>query len=292
MIGIMIRDWRSRWLGIDFSGDHRKWGAGCAGSNIWIADIRRDDGLTLFDLKVVQSLSGDEPPFWRLRNLLAGRQFNAAGIDAPFSVPALYVPLGKHRNLLKMISEIPQTNGRCFPQACDFVHKIISGRALSTKKPLRETERHWQKLGVNVRSTLWAGARGGAAMTSACLTLLAETQCPLWPWKPAGRGLLVEAFPAAQLRHWKLPHQKYNGKAEGARSNREQIAGFLSNLIQMDLTMRQTMDDSADALDAVLCAFAAFAVTTGQTLISPALLPLAEGRIAVHDSLGAEYTVS
>ena len=50
MIGIMIRDWRSRWLGIDFSGNHRKWGAGCASSNIWIADIRRDDGLALFDL--------------------------------------------------------------------------------------------------------------------------------------------------------------------------------------------------------------------------------------------------
>ena len=60
----------------------------------------------------------------------------------------------------------------------------------------------------------------------------------------------------------------------------------------MDVTKRQTMDDSADALDAVVCAFAAFAVTTGQTLTSPALLPLAEGRIAVHGSLGAEYTLS
>jgi len=60
----------------------------------------------------------------------------------------------------------------------------------------------------------------------------------------------------------------------------------------MDATKLQTMDDSADALDAVLCAFAAFAVTTGTALTSPVLLPLAEGRIAVHDSLGAEYTVS
>ena len=193
-----------------------------------------------------------------------------------------------------MISEIPLTKGRCFPKACAFVDDIVSGLALSTKKRLRETERHWQKLGVNVWSTLWTGARGGAAMASACLIQLAETQRPFWPWKPAGRGLLVEAFPAAQLRYWKLPHQKYIGKAEGARSKRQQIRGFLSKLIQMDATKSQTMDDSADALDAVLCAFAAFAVTTGKAFTSPALLPLAEGRIAVHDSLGAdaEYTVS
>ena len=282
----MTRDWRSRWLGIDFSGNHRKWGAGCTSSNIWIADVRRDDGLVLFDLKVVQSLPGNESPFWRLRNLLAGRQFNAAAIDAPFSVPSLYAPHAKHRALLNVVSAIPRPGGQNFPQARDFVDRIILGHTLTTKKPLRETERHWQRLGVNVRSALWAGARGGAAMTSACLTLLHETGCPLWPWSLAGPGLLVEAFPAAQLRHWKLPHQKYDGKEKIARSNRQQITDFLSRRIKIDPAMRKSMEDSADALDAVICAVAGIAVTYGQVLQPSTVPPAAEGLIAVHSRFG------
>jgi hypothetical protein len=68
-------------------------------------------------------------------------------------VPALHVKLGKYQTLLKVVSACPLANGKYVPQACDFVDKIISGCALSTKKPLRGTERHWRKLGVNVRST-------------------------------------------------------------------------------------------------------------------------------------------
>lgn len=52
-----------------------------------------------------------------------------------------------------------------------------------------------------------AGPRGGAAMTAACLKLLHEANCPIWPWQRSARRLLAEAFPAAQLRHWQLPHQ-------------------------------------------------------------------------------------
>lgn len=85
------------------------------------------------------------------------------------------------------------------------------------KKLWRHTESEWQTRGVNVRSTLWNGPRGGAPFTVACLTLLHRTGRPIWPWCRDEKNCLVEAFPAAQLRHWKLPFIGYNG-VKGARS--------------------------------------------------------------------------
>lgn len=273
--------WRRRWLGIDFSGDYRKWGAGCRSSNVWIAEVAQERVLTLASLRRVQELPGDEVPFHRLRALLAARQFNAAGIDAPFSLPSEYLGRASHRDLLTAVAAIPRPEGRFFPDARAFVDWLTAGRAIANKKPLRQTERRWQKVGVNVRSTLWAGARGGAAMTSACLTILGETRCPIWPWNATGPGLLVEAFPAAQLRHWGLPHQQYSGDELRARHNRKRTIEFVSEYIRIEQNKYRIMGDSADALDAVVCAFAAIAVTTGPVGESAAPQPPEEGTIAV-----------
>jgi hypothetical protein len=106
---------RKRWLGIDFSGDYRKWSPGCNNSNVWIADVRREDQFVLCDLKTVQELPGSGVPFDRLGELLKSRNFDAAGIDAPFSVPAKYVPAGDHRKLLEVVCQIQRSGGRCFP---------------------------------------------------------------------------------------------------------------------------------------------------------------------------------
>ena len=43
------------------------------------------------------------------------------------------------------------------------------------------------------------------------------------------------------------------------------------------------MLDSADALDAVICAFAAIAVTDGRLLHSPEPIAQEEGWIAIHE---------
>ena len=281
----MICEWENRWLGIDFSGNHLQWRARCKSSNIWIAHVQRCETLVLVKLTTVQRLSGEGDPFQKLTSLLASKEFNAAAIDAPFSVPSSYTAFQNHRELLKAVSEMERPNGRCFPCAPAFVKAIVSDRAMRIKKPLRETERYWQTLGVNVRSTLWAGARGGAAMTSACLTLLQETECPIWPWNSDGPGLLVEAFPAAQLRHWELPHQKYNGKGEVAQSNRQQIVRFLRKHLKIRAEEQHSMESSADALDAVVCAFAAIAVTTRRSLKPKSKFPTEEGRIAIHRRL-------
>ena len=90
-----------RWLGIDFSGNHKMWRAENRRGNVWIAEITDAGGeKELTRLDPVQALLGEGPPFQKLAALLRRREFEAAGIDAPFSVPLDYLPPGGHRKLL------------------------------------------------------------------------------------------------------------------------------------------------------------------------------------------------
>ncbi len=95
------------------------------------------------------------------------------------------------------------------------------------RKEMRETESSWKGRGVNVRSTLWCGPRGGAPFAVACMTLLAGHKGPVWPFRTNGETgcVLAEAFPAAQLCHWQLPHTGYGRQV--AKSVRERIITWL-----------------------------------------------------------------
>ena len=271
---------QTRWLGIDFSGDNKKWSARCSKSNVWVAEITLgDDLLRLASLKRVQELQGDDSPFARLAALLSKRDFLAAAIDAPFSVPKDFLPSGSHKELLEVIAGLSVR--KSFPSAQTFADSVVASRPMVVPKPLRRTERAWQQIGINVRSTLWTGPRGGAAMTASCLYLLSKTGCPIWPWSTAGPGLLAEAFPAAQLKHWKLPFQRYNDQDEIGTANREKIVAFLESRWLEIGEFKQKLLDSADAIDAVLCAFAAKAVSQGE-LAAQAEAFDDEGQIAVH----------
>lgn len=97
------------------------------------------------------------PPFRRLCDELSKGDFNAAALDAPFSI-------------LTVTGAPPP---------------------LSLPKPLRATEAYWRDQGINVRSTLWNGPRGGAPFAAACITLLHRAGRPVWPWAKAP-GMLVE----------------------------------------------------------------------------------------------------
>jgi hypothetical protein len=255
-------------------------------SNVWIAEVVQevDNHLGLQSVSRVQSLPGQGSPFARLANLLSQGDFDASAIDAPFSVPSQFVPAAGHGILLQTVAAANMGGVRSFPLATTFVN-AVTGQIppLTPAKPLRETEIYWQKQGVNIRSTLWAGVRGGAPMTSACLTLLHRANCALWPWTAAGApSLLIEAFPAGQLRHWRLPHQKYNGPSLEAQQVRQAILANLQDRIDLR-QFQATLLGDADALDAVLCTFAAIAVTSGHLGVAPGNLAAAEGWIAVHD---------
>jgi hypothetical protein len=155
----------------------------------------------------VQEIEGQGDSFERLRRLLMQPNYDAAAIDAPSSVPAPRIPAGDHRALLAAVKQWDR-GGRAFAMGITLVEQLAPERAPLGLKEYRHTEKIWR---VNTRSTMWAGSRGGAAMTVACLTLLALAERPMWPWcLSASNGLLAEAFPGAQLKTWNLPHQRYS----------------------------------------------------------------------------------
>ena len=224
------------------------WNTTCRDSNVWIADVREDDDFVLCDLTSVQELPGNGAPFHRLRELLKSRDFDAAGIDAPFSIPVEHIPSGGHRELLEIVSKTERLENPWFPSADEFRNSVLAGRALN-KKPFRETEKYWSRPNLNPRSTLWDKARSGAAMTSACLTLLWQAECPIWPWdQPSCAGLLVEAFPVAQLCHWgDLPYYGYSGNGTKALNRRQKIVQSLSKHVALNEEKQHRMICSADA---------------------------------------------
>jgi hypothetical protein len=223
-----------RYLGIDFSGDARKWGPGVRTERrtVWIADVVRSPSgrLGLEQLRSVQDLRGADLPFDRLVGLLSTANFVAAGIDAPFSIPQRYLSEKGWREILDHIDSV-ECHSRPFPKGeCLFT---FLGGLPTEKKPLRKTELIWKR--CSPRSTLWNGSRGGAPFTVACLKLIARTRCPVWPWASSGPRLLVEAYPAAQLEHWKLRGQ-----------TRSTVIEYLAGRIDLG-QHAATMKDCADA---------------------------------------------
>jgi len=274
---------KGHWLGIDFSGNHLKWRPRCTTSNVWIADVFAEkEDVQLRDVRRVQQLPGAGDPFDRLVALLASADYDAAGIDAPFSVPDTFVGrVGGYAALLSVVAS--QTSGRRpFINGFDMA-RIVAGTSppLTPPKPMRATDTFWAKRGVNVRSPMWTGARPGAPMTAACLTLLQRSGRPTWPWSSRAGGLLVEAFPAAQLNIWGLPHAKYDGRSSSATAVRSTIIDALAKRMRLG-SFRPTLLASADALDAVVCAFAAMAVSGPKVSIPNCPTVATEGWVAVH----------
>jgi len=271
-----------KWLGIDFSGNHLQWKTGRRKSNVWVATVVGSKDLELLDLRKVQDLEGNGKPFERLVNLLRVGNFQAAGIDAPFSIPSRFVPEGNHKNLLETVDRIPFI-GRPFPQGAQLVSSFTDGRPLQPPKPLRATETYWKVKKVMARSTMWNGPRPGAPMTVACLKLIAQASSPIWPWDSKKEGLLVEAFPAAQLKLWGCPFNRYNGNSPESEINRQEIFSRLANRVRIDNNFKNLILSSADALDSVICAFAAIAASQGPIASEPEWAAAkTEGWISVH----------
>jgi len=273
----------SRFLGIDFSGNHLMWRPGCSRSNVWISDVRRaGERLVLERLLRVQELPGDEHPLERLAALLREGDFDAAAIDAPFSVPRAFIPPEGYAGLLERIAALSDPDGRPFCRSVTFV-KSVAGvyPPLNPPKPMRSTDAYWSQKGLNVRSTLWAGARGGAAMTAACFILLHRVQRPIWPWVQDAKGFLVEAFPMAQLKQWGLPYNGYGKQDRKGELLRKQIIDGMRERIDL-AAFDAILVSNADALDSVLCAFSGLAVKTSSIAVPPDDSAPLEGWVAVH----------
>lgn len=276
------------YLGIDFSGSQPQWNPNVQASNVWLATLEANgEAITLVNLQRVQQLPGLGRPFARLAAWLADMNHTAAAIDAPFSIPWWFFGHGfvDHPALLAMVDGLQLHAAQDFPNGHAFVANAAADIPFEYTKPLRVTESYWRGRSVNIRSTVWNGPRPGAPFTSACIKLLAQAGCPVWPWAGHQAGVLVEAFPAAQLRHWGLPFSQYNGP--GGQANRDVIVADLmaNRSFQVGHADLEIIHDNADALDAVLCSYAARAVVQDQlgAEIPPFNAWQAEGWIAVHD---------
>ena len=174
----------SRFVGIDFSGGAPPWRRSVGRPTVWIAVIEgSNEKRQLVELTPVQWLDGNEAPYDRLAKFLAAGDFEAAGIDAPFSLPLAHMPRGGHSELLRQIGSLPNGSDRPFPLGASIV---ALGEAVAPKvqaKPLRPTDAFWTSKGVNTRSTMWNGPRGGAPFAAACLRLLERSGRPCWPWR-------------------------------------------------------------------------------------------------------------
>jgi Protein of unknown function (DUF429) len=251
------------YIGVDFSGGARPWRSEILRPTVWLSFLQSSSGnLKLIKLLPVQALNGAGTPFDRLVRLLVAGEFEAAAIDAPFSLPARYMPSGGHAELLQKVRALPNGIDRPFPRGRQIVELGESIAIKNCAKPLRVTEAYWTVRGVNTRSTMWAGPRGGAPFAAACLRLLEQTGRPCWPWTISNNAMLVEAFPAAQLIHWGLPFQGYSG-LEGSKT-RTLILKGLRQRLSMTSAQTKLMYQSDDALDATIAAFGAVAAATGR----------------------------
>ena len=249
-------------IGVDFSGGARPWRQAVSRPTVWLAKLEeKPGGIHLEDVIPVQQLAGNGTPFARLIKLLSEGQFEAATIDAPFSLPSRHLPPGGHAALLRLVSSLPNAPDRDFPLGLDIVRLGQTVADKESDKPLRKTERYWARRGVNTRSTMWSGSRGGAPFAAACLRLLELSGRPIWPWDQLQPGILGEAFPAAQLRQWDLPYRAYSRPDQV--ENRKKIIIGLKERASINPADEPKLLDSADALDAVVAAFAAIAIANG-----------------------------
>ena len=235
---------RSNWIGIDFSGSAPQWRQTRSASAVWIARIAATQGgLSLADLRRVQDLPGDDLPFARLVRFLKETDFVVAGIDAPLAPPAGAFP-GNRAALLAAVQALP-CEGRPFPTGEQLVRLLAPTLAPRGRHIHRATEQRWRKRGINVRSVLWNGPRGGAPFAAASLTLVAATGLAVWPWAAARQGcVLAETFPAAQLRTWNLPWSattatRRSPGASAGRSSGPSPNGLSSNRISKKQLLAQ-----------------------------------------------------
>jgi hypothetical protein len=268
-------------LGIDFSGGPGPWRKRVKNPTVWIASVSsHGDRLRLDEVKPVQELAGSQSGFERLVERLKMRDFAVAAIDAPFSIPAAHIPSGSYSELLKQVDCLPNGADRSFPRGAEIIRLAQMMTEKACSKPLRNCERYWTEQGVNTRSTLWGGPRGGAPFAAACLALIVRVGRPCWPWDESSPGLLAEAFPAAQLRFWNLPHTGYS-RLTGV-AVRRRIINAISHRIELSNDKREVLGSYPDALDAVIAAFAAAAVAKGKVGVPPDKAG-EEGWIAVHE---------
>jgi predicted nuclease with RNAse H fold len=260
------------WLGIDFSGDITKWRPRCARPSVWIAEIiAAEAGLELRSLCPVQALTGDGTPFERLTARLSAPDVQVVAIDAPLGIAAHAMPPGGFTAMVELLTQPEPDSNRPFPRGSTVVCRLLGDDAGYGEKRYRPVTQAWRDRGLNLRSPLWAGPRGGAPLLAAGLQLVSAAGLTVWPMgaSPGADlalvpvGAVVEGYPAGQLAVWGLPHTRYNPSTPVARAIRKTLVNAIETHVILAPVFAAAMVECADALDAVLCAVGAHAASRG-----------------------------
>lgn len=178
------------------------------------------------------------------KDLLSGiMQSQKAGIDCPLGWPDKFVDfVSNHRKMGNVVvpEELARRDGR---------HKLAYR---TTDEAVHKSAGFWPL-------SVAADRIGYTAMR--CAGLLALLAREGQPVDRAGGGVVVEVYPAASLKMWKLPHQRYKGTRGSAQLDSlvDQLllaAPWLSLGAFADLCRKS--DDALDAVVAALIARAAF----------------------------------
>jgi len=224
-----------RTIGVDLAAE--------AANTAWAAVNWNEDGTA--DLDALHLGADDQ-------SILTGlRHADWASMDCPFGWPDTFVEfLTAHRD--GHVSPPTGLNG-------------LTWRRTLTK---RETDLEVRRVtGINplpvAADRIAAVAMRGAGLLGA----LAQAGIPV---DRAGGGRIVEAYPAAAMKLWGLPHQSYKGPTK-----RSGLAAAVDALQQALPGLRLRADHEAlcrrsdDALDAVICAILARAAAVGDVSQPP-----------------------
>ena len=278
------------WVGIDFSGSNPSWAPKTSKSNIWICVVRetRRNQFRLICLDRLQNFfrSGPLMPVQALAKYLETGPFTCAAIDAPFSLPVVAMPKRGFSELLEEVRALKIDVGRWIPRGRQLIEiaqqRIPDLEDRGSKSYPRVVEKEF---GAS-RTPLWCGPRPGAPFTVACLWLLANANTKhLWGGeKGASKVRVVEAYPAGQLAYWRWPNKNYDGTKGDAPQNRKTIVQklMLNWNIEIGDQARGALLESADALDSLICSFAARAASLGIAEKLPKTPQETEGWISIH----------
>lgn len=185
----------------------------------------------------------------------------AAGIDCPLGWPDSFVDLVvAHRD---GTFEAPSSSGRDWRRSLTLRATDLQVHSRTGLTPL----------------SVSADRIGHAALRLAAI--LAALQGRGVRCERDGSGRVVEAYPAAALKLWGLPHRGYKRRV-GIEALDRLVTALLASAPWLDLgRFEQLCRTSDDALDAVLCALVARAAAQGATQ-SPSDVALARREGWIH----------
>ena len=159
-----------------------------------------------------------------------------------------------------------------------FSHSVTAHNALlpwswSSKRETlthRDTDRAVRALGVGTPLSVSADKLGSVAMRCALLQQRWGEEVWTHPAPRDGSGPLLETYPAAAFKAWRIPCDGYKKRTDpaGSESVREQVVNAIESAVGdwLDLELVRTRCIASDhVLDALVCALVAIAAKVGAT---------------------------